>query len=84
MGVFWWEKEEGGTNNTKVSTGRNAGSKGGAIGSLRTLWGCQQNCIWSTDSFLGSNETTRLVRCKLDSKLKFVINASVSQRDDIS
>lgn len=32
-------KEEGGTNNTKVSTGRNAGSKGGAIGSLRTLWG---------------------------------------------
>ena len=39
-------KEEGGTNNTKVSIGRNAGSKGVAIGSLRTLWGM------STDLYL--------------------------------
>jgi len=40
-------KEEGGTNNTKVSAGRNARSKGVAIGSLRTLWGM------STDLYLG-------------------------------
>ena len=47
MEVCFDGKEEGGTNNTKVSAGGNAGSKGVAIGSLRTLWGM------STDSYLG-------------------------------
>lgn len=43
-------KEEGGTSNTKVLTGRNAESKGVAIGSLRTLWGM------STDLYLGPRQ----------------------------
>lgn len=43
-------REEGGTNNTKVSTGRNTESKGVAIGSLRTLWGM------STDLYLGHRQ----------------------------
>ena len=52
-------KEEGGTNNTKVSAGRNAGR------SLRTLWGMSTDSFWGTDRFLWSNEKTRLVRCRL-------------------